>query len=366
MEVITKIKKTAFNAIHHILGAKMVEYAGYEMPIHYKGVIHEHEVVRNGVGVFDVSHMGEISIQGEGSLELIQKITTNDASKLYPGKVQYSCMPNDTGGIIDDLLVYQISKNDYLLVVNASNIEKVMDWIRSYNLLGAEVTNISDSVSLLAVQGPKSAEVLQKLTDINVKEMKSYTFTIGEFGHIPNALISATGYTGETGFEIYVENRYAAHLWEALFNAGKHEGIEPIGLGARDTLRLEMGYCLYGNDINDSTSPLEAGLGWVTKFNKDFVYSGFLAIQKNKGVSKKLIGFEMEGKGIPRHGYEIWDCHQQIIGTVTSGALSPTLNKRIGMGYVSVENSLAGNEIFIAIRNKPVKAIVVNTPFIRK
>jgi len=361
-----KLKKTAFNAMHHALGGKMVEYAGYEMPVQYKGVTYEHEIVRKGIGVFDVSHMGQISVQGKGSLELIQKITSNDASKLYPGKVQYSCMPNDIGGIIDDLLVYKISKNDYLLVVNASNIQKDMDWTKRHNSFGAEVTNISDSVSLLAVQGPKSVEVLQKLTDINLKELESYTFTIAEFAHIPNALISVTGYTGESGFEIYIENKYAAHLWEAIFVAGKDEGIEPIGLAARDTLRLEMGYCLYGNDINDSTSPLEAGLGWITKFTKHFVYSGFLKIQKDKGVTKKLVGFEIEDKGIPRHGYEIWDHHHQIIGTVTSGTLSPTLKKGIGMGYVSVENTKPGSEVFINIRNKPVKAVVVAVPFVKK
>lgn len=361
-----KLKKTAFNAMHHALGGKMVEYAGYEMPVQYKGVTHEHEMIRRSIGVFDVSHMGEISIRGKGSLELIQKITTNDASKLYPGKIQYSCMPNDTGGLIDDLLVYKISKNDYLLVVNASNIQKDLDWVKRRNSFGAEVTNISDSVSLLAVQGPKSVKVLQSLTDINLREMESYTFTIGEFAHIPNVLISATGYTGESGFEIYVENKYAAHLWETIFDAGKDEGIEPIGLAARDTLRLEMGYCLYGNDINDSTSPLEAGLGWITKFNKDFIYSGFLKIQKEKGVTKKLVGFEIEDKGIPRHGYEIWDDNHQIIGMVTSGTLSPTLKKGIGMGYVSVENTKPGSEVFINIRNKPVKAVIVKTPFIKK
>ncbi|MBP2618117.1 glycine cleavage system aminomethyltransferase GcvT [Chryseobacterium jejuense] len=361
-----KTKKTAFNAIHHILGAKMVEFAGYEMPVQYKGVNHEHAKVRSSIGVFDVSHMGEISIQGKGSLELIQKVTTNDVSKLYPGKIQYSCMPNDTGGLIDDLLVYKISKNDYLLVVNASNIQKDLDWIKRHNSFGAEVTNVSDSVSLLAVQGPRSIDVLQKLTDINLKEMKSYTFTIGEFAHIPNALISATGYTGEKGFEIYVENKYAAHLWNAIFEAGKEEGIEPIGLAARDTLRLEMGYCLYGNDIDDFTSPVEAGLGWITKFTKDFVYSGFLKIQKEKGTKKKLVGFEMNNKGIPRHGYEIWNADQQIIGSVTSGTMSPTLKKAIGMGYISAEDSKPGNEIFINIRNKPVKATIVRPPFIKK
>lgn len=363
---ITKIKKTAFNAIHHILGGKMVDFAGYEMPVQYKGVNHEHETVRNGVGVFDVSHMGEISIQGKGALSLIQKITSNDASKLIPGKVQYSCMPNDTGGIVDDLLVYMIGKEDYLLVINASNIQKDLNWILANNSFGAEITNISDSISLLAVQGPKAVQVLQKLTDINLKDIAYYTFTIGEFAHIPNVLLSATGYTGAGGFEIYIENRYAAHLWEAIFEAGMDEGIEPIGLAARDTLRLEMGFCLYGNDIDDYTSPLEAGLGWITKFTKDFIHSGFLKREQEKGVVKKLVGFEIEDKGIPRHGYEIWNINQEIIGTVTSGTMSPTLKKPIGMGYISVEYSGIGNEIFINIRNKPVKAVIAKTPFIKK
>ncbi|MCA6067775.1 glycine cleavage system aminomethyltransferase GcvT [Chryseobacterium sp. RG1] len=359
-----KVKKTAFNAIHHLLGAKMVDFAGYEMPVQYKGINHEHETVRNNVGVFDVSHMGEILIQGKEALSLIQKISSNDASKLFPGKVQYSCMPNDTGGIIDDLLVYMISKDDYLLVINASNIKKDLNWIHGQNSFDAKVSNISDSMSLLAVQGPKAQQVLQKLTDVSLKDLAYYMFTIGELAHIPNALISATGYTGAGGFEIYVENRYAAHLWEAIFEVGKEEGIEPIGLGARDTLRLEMGYCLYGNDIDDFTSPLEAGLGWITKFNKDFVHSGFLKIQKEKGISKKLVGFEMIDKGIPRHGYEIWNENHEILGTVTSGTMSPTLKTAIGMGYISVENSAVGNEIFINIRNKSAKAIIVALPFI--
>jgi aminomethyltransferase len=361
-----KTKKTAFNAIHHILGGKMVNFSGYEMPVQYKGVNYEHETVRNGAGVFDVSHMGEISIQGKGALSLIQKITSNDASKLIPGKVQYSCMPNDTGGIVDDLLVYMIGQDDYLLVVNASNIQKDLSWILSNNSFGAEITNISDSISLLAVQGPKAVQILQKLTDINLKDLGYYTFTIGEFAHIPNVLLSATGYTGAGGFEIYIENRYAAHLWEAIFEAGKDEGIEPIGLAARDTLRLEMGFCLYGNDIDDYTSPLEAGLGWITKFTKDFIHSGFLRKAQEKGITKKLVGFEIEGKGIPRHGYEILNANQEIIGTVTSGTMSPTLKKAIGMGYISTEYSNIGNEIFINIRNKPVRAIIAKTPFIKK
>lgn len=361
-----KIKKTAFNAIHHILGGKMVNFAGYEMPVQYKGVNHEHETVRNGVGVFDVSHMGEISIQGKGALPLIQKITSNDASKLIPGKVQYNCMPNDTGGIVDDLLVYMIGQDDYLLVVNASNIRKDLNWILANNSFGAEITNISDSISLLAVQGPKAVQVLQKLTDINLIDLEYYTFTMGEFAHIPNVLLSATGYTGAGGFEIYIENRYAAHLWEAIFEAGKDENIEPVGLAARDTLRLEMGFCLYGNDIDDFTSPLEAGLGWITKFTKDFVHSGFLKIQKEKGVAKKLVGFEIEDKGIPRHGYEIWNANREVIGVVTSGTMSPTLKKTIGMGYISTEYSNIGDEIFINIRNKPVRAVIARIPFIKK
>ncbi|PWN58179.1 glycine cleavage system aminomethyltransferase GcvT [Chryseobacterium viscerum] len=360
------MKKTAFNAIHHILGGKMMNFAGYEMPVQYKGVNHEHETVRNGVGVFDVSHMGEISIQGKGAVQLIQKITSNDVSKLIPGKVQYSCMSNDKGGIVDDLLVYMIQQDDYLLVVNACNIQKDLNWMLTNNSFGAEITNISDSISLLAVQGPKSVDVLQKLTDINLTDMEYYTFTIGELAHIPNVLVSATGYTGAGGFEIYIENRYAAHLWEAIFEAGREENIEPVGLAARDTLRLEMGFCLYGNDIDDFTSPLEAGLSWITKFTKDFVHSGFLKIQKEKNVTKKLVGFEIKDKGIARHGYEICNTNHEVIGVVTSGTMSPTLKKSIGMGYIATKYSNVGNEIFINIRNKPVKAIIVRTPFIKK
>lgn len=358
------IKKTALNTIHHILGGKMVEFAGYEMPVQYTGVNHEHEAVRNGVGIFDISHMGEILIHGKEALDLIQKMTTNDVSKLSPGKVQYSCMPNDRGGIIDDLLVYMITGNEYLLVVNASNIRKDLDWIRRHNSFDAEVTNISDGISLIAVQGPKAIHTLQKLTDTNLKKLEYYTFTIGEFAHIPNVLISATGYTGAGGFEIYVENKYAEHLWDTVFQAGKDEGIVPAGLAARDTLRLEMGFCLYGNDINEGTSPIEAGLGWITKFTKDFVNSDFFKTQKEIGVARKLVGFEMTGKGIPRHDYEIWNENKEIIGVVTSGTRSPTLKKAIGMGYVSTNNSSIGGEIFINIRNKPVRAVITRTPFV--
>lgn len=358
------IKKTTLNTIHHILGGKMVEFAGYEMPVQYTEVHHEHEAVRNGVGIFDISHMGKILIHGKGALDLIQKITSNDVSKLSPGKVQYSFLPNDRGGIIDDLLVYMISIQDYLLVVNATNIRKDLDWILLRNSFDAEVTNISEDISLIAVQGPKAVQTLQKLTDINLKDLEYYTFTIGEFARIPNVLISATGYTGAGGFEMYVENKYAEHLWDAVFQAGKDEGIVPAGLAARDTLRLEMGFCLYGNDINENTSPLEAGLGWITKFTKDFINSDFFKIQKEIGIARKLIGFEMTENVIPRHDDEIRNAKQEIIGVVTSGAMSPTLKKAIGMGYVSVENSSVGNEIFINIRNKPVKAVVVKPPFI--
>ncbi|ABQ07454.1 aminomethyltransferase [Flavobacterium johnsoniae] len=361
------IKKTALNAIHHDLGGKMTPFAGYEMPVQYAGVNHEHETVRNAVGVFDVSHMGEILIQGKDALALIQKISSNDASKLFPGKIQYSCMPNKTGGIVDDLLIYMMSEKDYLLVVNASNIQKDWDWISTIALdyLDLTITNLSDIISLLAVQGPLAAKSLQKLTSINLNEMKYYTFEIGEFAGIPNAIVSATGYTGAGGFEIYVQNKYAELLWDAIFEAGKEYNIEPIGLAARDTLRLEMGYCLYGNDINDTTSPLEAGLEWITKFTKEFIQSDSLKIQKENGVTRKLVGFEMTGKGIPRHAYEIWDENQQIIGTVTSGTMSPTLKKAVGMGYVTAEKSNIGSEIFINIRNKPVKAIIVQTPFVQ-
>jgi aminomethyltransferase len=364
--VIANIKKTALNKIHHTLGGKMVEFAGYEMPVQYTGVIHEHETVRNGMGIFDVSHMGEFLIQGKGALELIQKISSNDASKLFPGKVQYSCMPNGNGGIVDDLLVYMIAQNDYLLVVNASNIQKDWDWINSNNSFDTKTTNISNNISLLAIQGPKALQSLQKLTDINLLDMEYYTFQKGEFAGITNAIISATGYTGAGGFEIYVENQYAEKLWNAIFEAGKDVDIKPIGLAARDTLRLEMGFCLYGNDIDDTTSPLEAGLGWITKFTKNVVDSNFLKAQKENGVTKKLVGFEMVDKGIPRHDYEIWNEDNQIIGKVTSGTMSPTLKKGIGMGYISIEKSNVGNEIFINIRNKPVMAQVVKTPFIQK
>lgn len=359
------IKKTALNKMHHALGAKMVDFAGYEMPVQYTGVNQEHDAVRNGVGVFDVSHMGEFFIKGPEALQLIQKITSNDASKLVAGNVQYTCLPNKNGGIVDDLLLYKVGENEFFLVVNASNIQKDLDWINSQNVFDAKIKNVSPNLSLLAIQGPKALQSLQKLTYIDLKSIDYYTFKLGEFADIPNVLLSATGYTGAGGFEIYVENRYAEKLWNAIFKAGSDVNIQPIGLAARDTLRLEMGFCLYGNDIDDTTSPIEAGLGWITKFSKDFIHSEFHKTLKENGVTKQLVGFEMLDKGIPRHGYEIWDKNMQVIGTVTSGTMSPTLKKGIGMGYVSIGNAQLSAEIFIGIRGKSIKAIIVKTPFIQ-
>lgn len=358
------MKETALTQKHIALGAKMVPFAGFNMPVTYEGVNAEHETVRNGVGVFDVSHMGEFILKGEGALALIQKVTSNDASKLFPGKVQYSCLPNDKGGIVDDLLVYMIAENEYMLVVNASNIDKDWDWISKHNDLGAEMKNISDKTSLLAVQGPKAVEVLQTLTDMNLKDMEYYSFAKGMFAGFGNVLVSATGYTGAGGFEVYCNNEFASDIWDAVFKAGEPQGIKPIGLAARDTLRLEKGFCLYGNDIDDTTSPLEAGLGWITKFTKDFTNSDALKQQKEAGVTKKLIGFEMIDRGIPRHNYEIVDAEGNNIGKVTSGTQSPSLKKAIGMGYVSKEYAKADSEIFINIRDKKVKAQVKKLPFL--
>jgi aminomethyltransferase len=359
------MKTTAFTSIHEKLGAKMVPFAGYNMPVQYTGVTEEHLVVRNGVGVFDVSHMGEFILKGDKVLDLIQKVTSNDASVLTDGKVQYSCLPNDTGGIVDDLLVYRIDEKTYMLVVNASNIEKDWNWIQKHNTFGVSMENISDKTSLLAAQGPKALPALQKLTDINLSEIPYYTFKKGTFAGVMNVLISNTGYTGAGGFEIYFENSNATRIWDEIFKAGEEFGIKPIGLAARDTLRLEMGFCLYGNDINDSTSPLEAGLGWITKFSKDFVNSDQLKRQKEQGVSKKLVGFEMIDRGIPRHDYEIVDKDGNEIGIVTSGTQSPSLQKAIGMGYVKAELSKPDSEIFIKIRDKAVKAKVVKIPFLK-
>lgn len=357
------MKNVALNDIHIALGAKMVSFAGFNMPVQYKGINIEHETVRKGVGVFDVSHMGEFILKGEGALDLIQKVTSNDASKLFDGKIQYSCLPNETGGIVDDLLVYRIDEKTYMLVVNASNIQKDWDWISTYNTAGVEMKDISDRTSLLAVQGPKAAEALQSLTDVDLASMEYYTFRKGIFAGIDNVLISATGYTGAGGFELYFDNQHAQHIWEQIFKAGEPFGIKPIGLAARDTLRLEMGFCLYGNDIDDTTSPLEAGLGWITKFTKAFVNSENLATQKQNGVDRKLVGFEMIDRGIPRHDYDIVDADGNLIGKVTSGTQAPSLQKAIGLGYVKTAFSKEGSEIYIRIRENKIKAQVVKFPF---
>lgn len=357
------LKQTALTGLHQQLGAKMVPFAGYLMPVQYEGINSEHEAVRKSVGVFDVSHMGEFVLKGQGALDLIQRITSNDASKLKPGNAQYSCFPNDNGGIVDDLIVYALEDGNWMLVVNASNIEKDLDWIRSHNTSGVEIIDISGNTSLLAVQGPKAREVVQKLTDVDLSTIPYYSFRKGTVAGCGNVLISNTGYTGAGGFELYMENRYAAAIWNALMDAGAAFSIKPCGLGARDTLRLEMAYCLYGNDIDDTTSPLEAGLGWITKFTKDFTNSAALKKQKEEGVGRKLAGFEMNERGIPRHGYEIIDENGQVIGVVTSGTQSPTLQKAIGLGYMKAACAAPGSEIFIRIRDKAVKATVVKTPF---
>ncbi|MBD1385622.1 glycine cleavage system aminomethyltransferase GcvT [Mucilaginibacter rigui] len=357
------MKNTALTQVHTDLGAKMVPFAGYNMPVQYVGINAEHDTVRKGVGVFDVSHMGEFILKGEKALDLIQRVTSNDASKLYDGKVQYSCLPNEDGGIVDDLLVYRIDEKTYMLVVNASNIEKDWNWITKYNTEGVDMKDISDRTSLLAVQGPKAADALQSLTDIDLGSMEYYTFKKGTFAGIDNVVVSATGYTGAGGFEIYFDNEHAEYIWNEVFKAGEAFGIKPIGLAARDTLRLEMGFCLYGNDIDDTTSPLEAGLGWVTKFTKAFTNSEALQQQKQAGVERKLIGFEMIDRGIPRHDYQIVDADGNVIGKVTSGTQSPSLQKAIGLGYVKNEFAKEGTEIYILIRDNKVKAQVVKPPF---
>jgi len=366
METTTELKDTALTNKHQSLGAKMVPFAGYLMPVSYSGLNDEHLTVRNGVGVFDVSHMGEFILKGENALDLIQRVTSNDASILTDGKIQYSCLPNEDGGIVDDLLVYRIDEKTYMLVVNASNIEKDWNWIKKYNTKNVEMHNISDKTSLLAVQGPKAILALQKLTDINLSEIPYYAFKKGKFNGVDNVVVSNTGYTGAGGFEVYFENSVAEKMWDAIFKAGAEYGIKPIGLGARDTLRLEMGFCLYGNDIDDTTSPIEAGLGWITKFNKDFTNKAALLSQKEKGVSKKLVGFEMIDRGIPRHDYPITDKDGNVIGKVTSGTQSPSLNKAIGMGYVASPFAKTDSEIYITIRDKAIKAKVVKTPFYKK
>ncbi|WP_298121141.1 glycine cleavage system aminomethyltransferase GcvT [Flavobacterium sp.] len=360
------MKNTALTHIHEGLGAKMVPFAGYNMPVSYEGVNAEHETVRNGVGVFDVSHMGEFLISGENALALIQKVTSNDASTLEIGKAQYSCLPNNDGGIVDDLIVYKIKDEQYLLVVNASNIDKDWDWISAHNTFGAEMKNLSDNYSLLAIQGPKAVEAMQSLTSVDLSAIKYYHFEVADFAGIEHVIISATGYTGSGGFEIYCKNSEVEQVWNKVFEAGAAFGIKPIGLAARDTLRLEMGFCLYGNDINDTTSPLEAGLGWITKFTKEFTNSENLKAQKEAGVSRKLVGFELIDRGIPRHDYEIVDAEGNNIGIVTSGTQAPSLGKAIGMGYVKTEFAAADSEIYILIRDKKIAAKVVKMPFYKK
>lgn len=357
------MKNTALTHIHESLGAKMVPFAGYNMPVQYEGINAEHETVRSGVGVFDVSHMGEFLIEGEHALELIQSITSNDVSKLQVEDAQYSCMPNDTGGIVDDLIVYRVKEETYLLVVNASNIDKDWNWISKHNSNKAEMKNISDNYSLLAIQGPKAVDAMQSLTSVDLSEIPFYKFRVADFAGIAHVIISATGYTGSGGFEIYCKNSEVEQVWNKVFEAGAAYGIKPIGLAARDTLRLEMGYCLYGNDIDDTTSPIEAGLGWITKFTKDFVNSKALLEQKEQGVSRRLRAFELETKGIPRQGYDIVDEAGNKIGVVTSGTMSPSLKKGIGMGYVNSSHTKFGTQIFIQVRNKALPAVVVKLPF---
>jgi aminomethyltransferase len=358
-----EVLKTPFYAMHQSLGAKILPFAGYEMPITYAGVIQEHECVRQKVGVFDVSHMGEFILRGPHALDLIQKTTSNDASKLTDGKVQYSCFPNLNGGIVDDLLVYRIREDQYMLVVNASNIEKDWNWLKQNDTWGVDMEDISAKTALLAVQGPLATQALQKLTEFPLDSLAYYTFTKCTFAGIGNVLISATGYTGAGGYEVYFDNEHAEHMWNAIFEAGHEFGIEPAGLAARDTLRLEMGFCLYGNDINDTTSPIEAGLGWITKFTKDFNNRAVLESQKINGVERKLVGFELVDKGIPRHDYEICDADGKTIGIVTSGTMAPSLKKAIGMGYVPKSFSAPGSEIFIKVREKLLSAKVVTLPF---
>ncbi len=360
------MKTTALSEIHEALGAKMVPFAGFNMPVQYEGVTIEHETVRNGVGVFDVSHMGEFLIEGPQALALIQDVTSNDASKLSIGQAQYSCLPNATGGIVDDLIVYRVKEETYLLVVNASNIEKDWNWISAKNHRGATLRNLSDTYALLAIQGPKAVVAMQALTAQDLSAIPFYSFVVGDFAGIAHVIISATGYTGSGGFEIYCKNSEVEQIWTAVLEAGADFGIKPVGLAARDTLRLEMGYCLYGNDIDDTTSPLEAGLGWITKFNKTFTNSEALQLEKTQGSTKKLVGFQIEGRGIPRHDYVIANAEGTPIGRVTSGTMSPSLKQGIGLGYVPINYATPGTEIYIQIRKKQVPATVVKLPFYKQ
>lgn len=359
------MKTTPFTGKHIALGAKMQEFAGYNMPIEYSGIIDEHLTVCNGVGVFDVSHMGEFWVKGPHALDFIQQVTSNNAAVLTPGKVQYTCFPNETGGIVDDLLVYDYAPEKYMLVVNAANIEKDWDWCVSHNAVGAELENASDRMGQLAVQGPKALATLQKLTSLNLSDIPYYHFRVGDFAGVPQVIISNTGYTGAGGFELYFYPEDAGRIWDAVFDAGAEFGIKPAGLGARDTLRLEMGFCLYGNDIDDTTSPLEAGLGWITKFvdGKNFTNRAALEKQKAEGVGRKLVGFEMIDRGIPRHGYELADAEGNGIGHVTSGTMSPTRKIGIGLGYVQTAFSKPGTEIYLVNRGRKLKAQVVKPPF---
>lgn len=359
------IKTVALHDAHTALGAKMIPFAGFHMPVRYASDMEEHKTVRKKVGVFDVSHMGEFLITGPHALELIQWVTSNDASKLAIGQAQYSCFPNETGGIVDDLLVYKMKEEEYMLVVNASNIQKDWDWINRHNSFGATLQNISDNISLFAVQGPLATQTLQSLTSLDLQSIPFYHFAIGELAGIPDVILSATGYTGAGGFEIYVKNEHAVHVWNAIFEAGQDHGIQPIGLGARDTLRLEMGYCLYGNDITDKTSPIEAGLGWVTKFSKPFINSEKLKIQKENGVSKKLVGFILNEKGIPRAHYTILNTEGEPIGEVTSGTLSPSMGIGIGLGYVKTSYAKPGTILIIEVRNKRLEATVHKLPLLQ-
>ncbi|MCF7560669.1 glycine cleavage system aminomethyltransferase GcvT [Sabulilitoribacter multivorans] len=360
------MKNTALSSTHEALGAKMVPFAGYNMPVQYEGVNTEHETVRNAVGVFDVSHMGEFLIEGEYALELIQKVSSNDASKLTVGKAQYSCLPNDDGGVVDDLIIYRVKEDTYLLVVNASNIEKDWNWIQSKNDVGATMRDLSENYSLLAIQGPKAIEAMQSLTSHDLSAINFYNFVVGDFAGIEHVIISATGYTGSGGFEIYCKNNEVKQIWDKVFEAGADFGIKPIGLAARDTLRLEMGYCLYGNDIDDTTSPIEAGLGWVCKFTKDFTNSEALKREKEQGPERKLIAFELDERGIPRHGYDIVDSNGKTIGIVTSGTMSPSLGKGIGLGYVPTVFADIGSKLNIQIRKNAIPATVVKLPFYKK
>ncbi len=357
------MKNTALTHIHEALGAKLVPFAGYNMPVSYEGVNAEHETVRSAVGVFDVSHMGEFLITGENAMALIQKVTSNDVSKMVDGQAQYSCLPNADGGIVDDLIVYRLDAEKWLMVVNASNIDKDWDWISSHNTMNAEMRNLSENYSLLAIQGPKAIEAMQSLTSEDLNAIKFYTFKVGDFAGIEHVIISATGYTGSGGFEIYCKNEEVAQVWQKVMEAGADYGIKPIGLAARDTLRLEMGYCLYGNDIDDTTSPLEAGLGWITKFTKDFINSENLQKEKERGLDRRLIAFELDERGVPRQGYDIVDGNGKKIGVVTSGTMSPSLGTGIGMGYVPTIFKDPGTKIHIQIRKNAVPATVVKLPF---